>query len=113
MHSFSRLIHALALLGASVASAQAVSPHHPMTDSEKIADAPMAMLQARRSAEGIRSVFSPNATWINPARSREEANSKPVQLLADSRQAFLDLQAAEPGIHQNPRMVRGDKGAIT
>jgi hypothetical protein len=39
MLSFNRLIHALALLGAFVASAQAVSPHHPMTDSEKIADA--------------------------------------------------------------------------
>ena len=53
-----------------------------------VADIPMATLQARRSSEGIRSIFSPNSIWINPLHTRAEANSKPVQLLAARKAGF-------------------------
>jgi glutathione synthase/RimK-type ligase-like ATP-grasp enzyme len=65
-----------------LAEPQAISP------SLAAADVPMATLQARRSSEGIRSIFSLDAVWINPLRSRAEANAKPVQLLAARKAGF-------------------------
>ena len=52
------------------------------------ADVPMATLQARRSTEGMRSIFSPGAVWINPLQSRAQANSKPYQLVAARAAGF-------------------------
>jgi hypothetical protein len=45
------------------------------------ADVEMALLQARRCSDGILSIFSPNAVWINPLEARRNANRKPEQLI--------------------------------
>jgi hypothetical protein len=52
------------------------------------ADIPMALIPARRSCEGVRSIFSPQSAWINPLDAREKANSKPHQLLAARKAGF-------------------------
>jgi hypothetical protein len=53
------------------------------------ADIEMALNQARRSCEGIRFIFSPQSTWINPLDAREKANRKPQQLLAARKAGFV------------------------
>jgi glutathione synthase/RimK-type ligase-like ATP-grasp enzyme len=53
-----------------------------LSSSLAAADVPMAHIQARRSSEGIRSIFAPHAVWINPPEVREHADMKPRQLLA-------------------------------
>jgi hypothetical protein len=80
-----------------LAEPNAVSP------SLAAADVPMATLQARRSSEGVRCVFSPDAIWINPLRSRPEANAKPVQLLAARKVGFA---IPETLISNDPEEIR-------
>jgi hypothetical protein len=67
------------------------------------ADIPMASVQARRSAEGIRSIFSPHSVWINPLRVRENANAKPSQLLAARSAGF---PVPETLISNDPEEIR-------
>jgi hypothetical protein len=52
------------------------------------ADVEMALMQARESCEGIRSIFSPHSIWINPLDTREKADIKPQQLLAARKAGF-------------------------
>lgn len=67
------------------------------------ADIPMANLQAQRSAEGIRSIFSPRSVWVNPLEARAEANSKPAQLVAARNAGF---QIPETLISNDPDEIR-------
>ena len=72
----------------------------------------MAIAQARRSAEGLRSIFSPNSTWINPLDARQKANHKPQQLLAARKAGFAipeTLISNDPGeIRRFHREHRGN-----
>lgn len=77
-----------------LATPAAISP------SLATADIEMALIQARRSCEGIRSIFSPQSTWINPLDMREKANRKPLQLLAARKAGFAipeTLLSNDPG----------------
>jgi hypothetical protein len=76
---------------------------HAVSPTLAAADVPMATLQARRSSDGIRSIFSPDAIWINPLKSRSEANAKPVQLLAARKAGFA---IPETLISNDPEEIR-------
>jgi len=52
------------------------------------ADVEMALMQARQSCEGVRSIFSPQSVWINPLDAGEKADLKPQQLLAARKAGF-------------------------
>lgn len=54
----------------------------PGAISDRLAatDLQMARLQARRFAEGTRTVISPGSTWINPPATGMWSTSKPYQL---------------------------------
>jgi hypothetical protein len=63
----------------------------------------MALIQSRRSAEGIRSIFSPESTWINPLDARQKANLKPQQLIAAKAAGFA---IPETLISNDPEEIR-------
>lgn len=65
-----------------------LAPPAAISPSLATPDVEMALIQARRSCEGIRSIFSPQSTWINPLDAREKANRKPHQLLAARKAGF-------------------------
>ncbi len=59
------------------------------SDRLAAADVQMAQLEARRFAEGTRTVIFPGSIWINPLGSRIWANSKPYQLRVAREVGFV------------------------
>jgi hypothetical protein len=81
-----------------LATPAAISPSLATPDIE------MALMQARRSCEGVRSIFSPQSAWINPLAAREKANIKPHQLLAARKAGFA---IPETLLSNDPNEIRG------
>jgi hypothetical protein len=65
-----------------------LAPPRCISPALNAADVPMAIIQSERSAEGIRSIFSPDSVWINPLDARRSANHKPRQLVAAKKAGF-------------------------
>jgi hypothetical protein len=80
-----------------------LAPPDSISPSLAAADIPMARVQSRRSAEGIRSIFAPESAWINPLKARQEANLKPRQLLAAKNAGFA---IPETLISNDPEEIR-------
>jgi glutathione synthase/RimK-type ligase-like ATP-grasp enzyme len=60
-----------------------------ISDRLAAADVKMARLEARRFAEGTRTVISAGSIWINPIATRAWANSKPYQLRTAREVGFV------------------------
>jgi glutathione synthase/RimK-type ligase-like ATP-grasp enzyme len=65
-----------------------LAPPECISRSLADADVQMAIVQARRSAEGLRSIFSRESVWINPLDRRQTVNHKPQQLVTARKVGF-------------------------
>lgn len=81
-----------------------VSDPRMISNELAVADREMAFLQARRHADALRTLFSPDSIWINPPETRVLANIKPYQLLAAGAVGFA---IPETLLSNDPEAIRG------